>query len=375
MLVDVSVLHKSDARTGIQRVVRALLATFEAHLDPDISLHTVAATRYRTYRYVPNPLGSGVGRPGSNRIKVRSGDVFLGLDLSAHVLPRNERQLSRWRRSGVRINIVIYDLLPVLHPEWFTPKVSAAFAAWLETIARQADNAVCISETVRSDLRSYLIGRRMPEAGTIRLGSKIEQSFPSRGFPEGFNDALIALKSQKTVLVVGTIEPRKGHQDVVLAFEALWLKDPQCRLALVLVGRAGWNTAELQHRLRTHPEAGQRLFWFDDASDEALEALYDAVDRVIMPSFGEGFGLPLIEAASHGKPILARDIAPFREIGGAGVRFFQNGSPTALADIIAQWLADPAPPVIDSRSLPDWHQSATDLLREIDLAPPPPKAN
>src|SRR3546814_2021872 len=105
------------------------------------------------------------------------------------------------------------------------------------------------------------------------------------------------------------------------AFEALWLEgrgptSPQ----LLIVGQAGWKTDALQQRLITHPLRDKHVRWLNDASDEYLEYLYASCAGLLVASRGEGFGLPLIEAAAHNKPVLARDLPVFREeIGRAHV--------------------------------------------------------
>ena len=63
------------------------------------------------------------------------------------------------------------------------------------------------------------------------------------------------------------------------------------------------------------------------------------VSCLISPSEGEGFGLPLIEAAQHATPIIARDIPVFREVAGDHAFYFDGLEASALADAIHQWLA------------------------------------
>ena len=65
----------------------------------------------------------------------------------------------------------------------------------------------------------------------------------------------------------------------------------------ITYGRAGWMVEPLVERLRAHPEAGSRLHWLEGASDELLTSLYADCSGLLMASEGEGFGLPLIEAA------------------------------------------------------------------------------
>jgi len=117
---------------------------------------------------------------------------------------------------------------------------------------------------------------------------------------------------------------------------------------LVIVGKEGWKDfpeelrrtiPEIVSRLRHHPELGRRLFWLEGISDEYLELIYATCTCLIAASEGEGFGLPLIEAAQHKLPIIARDIPVFREVAGNHALYFSGKEPLDLARGIKEWLA------------------------------------
>jgi len=105
------------------------------------------------------------------------------------------------------------------------------------------------------------------------------------------------------------------------------------------VGKMGWKMDVFKVRLDTHPELNKRLFWLNGISDAYLEKVYGACRALIAASVAEGFGLPLIEAAQKGLPVLARDIPVFREVGGTGATYF-GGSNQALEAAISAFLAD-----------------------------------
>jgi glycosyltransferase involved in cell wall biosynthesis len=94
----------------------------------------------------------------------------------------------------------------------------------------------------------------------------------------------------------------------------------------------------LTARIQANRELNKRLFWLKNISDECLEKLYSISTCLIAASEGEGFGLPLIEAAQHGLPIIARDIPVFREVAKDGAFFFSGLNPENLADAIEQWI-------------------------------------
>jgi glycosyltransferase involved in cell wall biosynthesis len=145
------------------------------------------------------------------------------------------------------------------------------------------------------------------------------------------------LTHRQTFLLVGTVEPRKGQAQALDTFELLWKQGIDANL--VIIGKQGWRVETLADRSRRHPELNKRLFWLEGISDEYLEKIYAASACLIAASEGEGFGLPLIEAARHRLPIIARDLPVFREVAGEHAYYFTGTSPRALADAVLDWLA------------------------------------
>lgn len=380
LLVDVSTIVRADVRTGIQRVVRAILGHLAAADIDGVIVQPVFATRNHgfckaTFTSEGRVVNAASGRNGLQPVCVTDGDVFLGLDLAAHTLPLLERHLQSWRRAGVSINIVVYDLLPLSHPQWFSKRLVRNFRRWFGVVARQADRCICISKVTAQDLSQQMpviTGVRAPTIVTIPLGADLGASFPSTGLSDDFAALASWARGHRTVLVVGTIEPRKGHDRLLDAFDHLWNSEPEGNIALAIVGRAGWKTDGLQARIRTHREFGKRLVWVDQASDEALSELYRESAGLISASFAEGFGLPLIEALVHGAPVLARDIPVFREVGGDLFDYFDDDLPSALAMSVRNWLAHLRAPdrgVIST--LPRWQTSGAMVLAHLGFEAAP----
>jgi len=174
--------------------------------------------------------------------------------------------------------------------------------------------------------------------------------------------ALTTLSSGPNFLMVGAIEPRKGYTQVLAAFERLW--DSGYDLRLVIVGKPGWMVEELVEKLRLHSKSGSLLFWLEDVSDADLDRIYSACSCLIAASEGEEFGLPLIEAAQHKLPILARDIPVFREIAGDHASFFNGRTVDALAEAVTDWLklwAQNRHPHSEGMPWVTWAQSANRL--------------
>ncbi len=177
------------------------------------------------------------------------------------------------------------------------------------------------------------------------IGADIEKSAATQGLPDDASQVIAQLSARPSFLMVGTIEPRKGYLQAISAFEQLW-KDG-LDLNLVIVGKEGWKDVpgemrrsipQIVERLRNHPENGRRLLWLEGISDEFLVAIYHASACLIAASEGEGFGLPLIEAAQHRLPLIVRDIPVFREVAGEHAFYFRGEEASDLADALKSWL-------------------------------------
>nr|WP_255662564.1 glycosyltransferase family 1 protein [Acidovorax sp. D4N7] len=331
----------------------------------------VYATRRHGYSYANEDFLDSPTQGEKNTVRpveVQSGDIFLALDLAAHLLPRHQAQVLDWKRTGVRLHVLVYDLLPLQHPEWFPSRTERNFKRWMRWLAIYADNAICISASVKDELQNWLkVHYSLPPtalpASIIVLGADINASVPSGGLPNDAKDLLAHLRNTPFVLMVGTIEPRKGHDQALAAFEHLW-KQSSSMPSLVLVGRGGWKTEALQDKLRRHPESGKRLFWPQNVSDEYLLHLYAACSGVLVASRAEGFGLPVIEAALHRKPVLARDLPVFREIGLPEITFFTGQDAKNLACAITSWLAKKhlASDAERPQKVDTWRTAAQQLL-------------
>lgn len=344
-LVDITNLAIRDAGTGIQRVVRHLLDELVQHAPPGARIEPVSLGDDGVFRharaYCAGRYLERAELPADDPVEFHAGDVYLGLDLVAHLVPAYIDQFRRLRDLGVQQYYVVYDLLPLLRPDCFEPHLLPLFRSWYEAIAEVADGVLCISRAVADEFEAWLHqscpNRERPlSIGWFHLGADMDTRLPAQATVEAGSKELVALGQRPTLLMVGTIEPRKGHAQALAAFEQLWARGIEANL--LIVGRPGWLMESLVDQLRRHPMRGRRLFWFDQASDALLLEAYQRASALLMASEGEGYGLPLIEAARHGLPLLVRDLPVFREIAAGHAHYFSGYEPESLADAITQWL-------------------------------------
>lgn len=378
LFIDISSLVKADHKTGIQRVVRAILKNL-IHATPcDWEVVAVYADEYREGYFVDGKVSGSIegfkpnhqtaGQPAA----FRSGDILLVLDLNHGVALYQEEFLLLLRSRGISVYFTVYDILPVLMPQYFLngSTLSTIHSRWLRIIARM-DGYFAISESVRDELNQWYKDNdiSLPDwycQSFFHLGADLDGSIPSKGMPDNYKEILGILKQRPSFVQVSTIEPRKGYEQILDAFELLWRDGHD--INLVFVGKQGWLVDGLIKRLKKHPELGSRLLWLQGISDEMLGHVYSACACCIMASYGEGFGLPLVEAAQKGLPIIARNIPVFKEITGGHAFFFDANTGAELAEAISLWLEQYTNNKhTDSKEIPwlSWRESANQVMQGL----------
>lgn len=374
ILVDISMLVQVDAKSGIQRTLRSILTALLNDPPDGFTVEAVyAKPNERGYQYARRFSAKSLCRPESGLddepVEPISGDIFIGIDLVYDAFQQADFY-AHMRRIGGQVYFVVHDLLPVYMPEHFPEDLPSKHVRWLETMA-QTDGAICVSRVVADSVEAWLTvfgaQRVRPfKLGWFHLGADVGQSVPTEGLPDDAEYVLKALSSRPSFVSVGTIEPRKGQKQTLAAFEMLWKQGSDVNL--VIVGKQGWNVESLVDAMSRHAERNKRLFWLPGISDEYLDAVYAASSCLIFASEGEGFGLPMIEAAQHKLPIVARDIPVFREVAGEHAFYFSGLTPTALANSVKQWLSlkrEGSAPRSDNMPWSTWKQSAQNFLQVL----------
>jgi alpha-1,2-rhamnosyltransferase len=280
------------------------------------------------------------------------GDQLVLLDSSWHTdfFPWAEQL----KREGVGIVSVIYDLIPLTHPQFYDTRLVQIFNEWFDWITQTAHGYVAISATVRDQVREQMRARIGPaKADTLwfdyfHLGSELDLREETAAIETRL--ARLFDTPEPVFLMVSTIEPRKNHDYLLDAFELAWAAGSTARLCIA--GRIGWKCDALLARVRNHPELNRRLFMFNDLSDTSLEHAYSHASALVFPSYVEGFGLPLVEAMQRGLPAMGSDIPVFREIGGEFMAYFDLAEPQNLADLVTRFESSGQFPA--AHNVADW---------------------
>jgi len=343
LLVDISGLVQHDANTNIQRVIHTILCEWLHNPPNNYRIEPVYATSSQPYRYARRFTARFLGVPEKllfdEPIDYAGGDIFLGLDMQHQIVPAHREFYQTLRRQGVQVNFIVYDLLCISLPQFFVAGAANGLSPWLEVVS-ESDGAICISKSVASDLSDWLEingpAERPFEVSWFHLGGDMNETDSSQSLSPEVSRVPKQLTERLNFLMLDTLEPRKGHTQVLDAFEQLWQNGEN--INLIIVGKQGLMTENLVERLFHHSERSKRLYWFDSISDEYLEKVLATTTCLIAASHGEGFGLPLIEAAQHKLPIIVREIPVFREVAGDHAYYFDSEDPEALADAIKDWI-------------------------------------
>lgn len=222
--------------------------------------------------------------------------------------------LSEMTLRGVRgvprawIAVMIHDTIPLDHPALSGEEAPERFTAKFRAACTFADVLICNSEATRQDVvrHASALGRR-PETVSALLGVARPDPDPA-ALPAGLPP------DRPYFVMIGTIEPRKNHALLLQVWAEMAAAE---RPALVIAGRRGWRNDAVFRQLDDRP-AG--VIEAPDLSDGALAALLQGARALLFPSLAEGFGLPPLEAAALGVPVLAAPLPVYREtLGDFGV--------------------------------------------------------
>ncbi|WP_170018356.1 glycosyltransferase [Campylobacter sp. RM16190] len=346
IFVDITEIYVNDIKTGIQRVVRAQLLMLLNIVKFDYKVEPVYYDDTRSTYFCARDFMRGFYSmhewSRANEIPdMHHGDIFYGLDyMPIGVVNAYKKDIYRkMRAKGVKVFFVIYDIIPILYPQFVPPVSPRNHDRWAKSVIDSADGLVCISDSVVKDVKKYILDNslRMPSIiKSMKLGCDIKSSLPVLGLDNKSKEILNKILSKPTFLMVGTLEPRKGHDATIAAFDVLWQRGYD--INLVIVGKVGWMVDELCEVIGKHDEKDKRLIYLNFVSDEMLEEIYKSSSCLIAASRAEGFGLPLVEAAIHKIPIIARELEVFKEVSNDSATFF--ASDEQLPAVIAKWLDD-----------------------------------
>ena len=210
-------------------------------------------------------------------------------------------------RSGARFVCLIHDLIPMQFPEYARPGQAENHRRRIETVIRFADALIVNSAVTRDALLPHLAraGRNKPV-----LVAPLGLDLPNEvGEPEP--------PGRPYFVYIGTIEAKKNHLLLLNLWRQLATDLGNAAPVLVLIGQRGWEAENVVDMLERCPAVQGSVIEHNTLPDTEMVRLLKDARALLLPSFAEGFGFPLIEAFSVGVPALCSDIPALRETGGA----------------------------------------------------------
>ena len=388
MLLDLSHTSHTQARTGIQRVTRALLAKLAArglarpitwdpyarrwraldHWEQHALTRTAGGHKRGAYWPWHARLRGWLRRATAPHEKAivagTSPGLIVGELFSATVgqaLPSLLAQV-----AGPRIAL-FHDAIALKFPELSAPKTAARFPTYLQELTR-FDGIAAVSEDSRDTLIDYwrwLGLTDVPPVVAIPLGIDL---------PAHANQVDAPTANAPTLLCVGTLEGRKNHLSLLDACERLW-RDGR-RFQLRLIGLAQSETGQkVVERIHALQAAGHPLRYDGPVDEPTLTQAYRNCHFTIYPSLMEGFGLPVLESLAHGKPCICSNRGALGEsASGGGCLALPEVDAPHLAEAIDTLLCQPtrhAALVAEARRRPykTWSTYTDELLAWMGTLP------
>lgn len=273
------------------------------------------------------------------------GDGAIYVQSSPHHLTKPALVRRILERERAQFLCFVHDLIPIEYPEYARPNGAALHRRRIDTIVRAADGIVVNSAATGQSLRPWLIREdRHPDVRVALLGT---QAIP---------DAEPERSAKPYFLCIGTIEPRKNH----LLLLHLWRHmaetlPPNAVPKLIIVGRRGWENEQVIDMLERCPALQGHVEERNGCSDQRLSALLRGARALLLPSFAEGYGMPVAEALSVGIPVICSDLPAMREAGGTAPDFLDPlDGPAWQAHILDHFVQGPRH-VAQMGRISQWH--------------------
>lgn len=292
------------------------------------------------------------------------GNIFLSCGLEwAESYPASFHFL---KESGVKVVTICYDLIPVKFPSYCFVNFSNEFSEYLINILHGSDYIFCISDNTKHDLKNFIknSGAPFPKIKTLKLGTSLYEDDEHTKINKDS-------KSQsKFILYVSTIETRKNHKLIIDVY--LLAKKKNIYLPnMVFVGMKGWGVQSLLSKIEKDNYLKSKISILSNIDDKNLSEFYKNSLFCVYPSYYEGWGLPIVEAASFGKVTLCSNIRPLREAGGKYMKYIDPYCTESWLNEIHSLssnnllLEKIQNKIIKNFQVQKWEDTARQLIREI----------
>ena len=236
----------------------------------------------------------------------RSGEKSLYLQPSPNNLIKPALMRAFLKRENARLVCLVHDLIPIQYPEYARPGGADLHARRMWTVASMSDGIIANSQATLDALQPWLDrAGKQPLTTVAHLGTEARAQVTPHPSDRPY------------FVCVGTIEPRKNHLLLLHLWRAMAeRRGPDAIPKLILVGRRGWENEQVIDLLERCPVLKDTVEEYAGLPDAQVQALIAGARGLLLPSFAEGYGMPVTEALALGVPVLCSDLPALREAGG-----------------------------------------------------------
>lgn len=214
--------------------------------------------------------------------------------------------------------IYIHDLIPIEYPEYQRPETKQQFSDFLKELTNAPVIAVSNSNDTDRRVKKFAAENAWQLAATDVVVPTLDfKKTPATPLTPPVSAFL--QNNSPYFVILGTIEPRKNHLLLLQIWRELSQRENPPRLCII--GKRGWENENVVDMLERCPAITDTVFEFADLSDFEVQTMLQHATALLFPSFAEGLGIPMLEAAALGVPSVASDIPVFREIAPACTTF------------------------------------------------------
>lgn len=215
-------------------------------------------------------------------------------------------------RPDMRAAFFLHDLLPITYPEFFRAFEVRRHLGRVEAMASRASGIIVSGQYNLAALRQYLSARNMPVPKVHISPLSVPRSFQDP--PTGHKTIEGLIRGRPYFVSVGTIEPRKNHLLLLNIWRELRAELGQQTPCLLVVGADGWESENVDDMFERCDALQGTVFRLKGCPTPELAGILAGAKALLMPTFAEGFGLPVTESLAAGTRVLASDIDVFRQI-------------------------------------------------------------
>lgn len=313
LYIDCTSTFRSDLNTGVQKVVRALINEISTFTSVTQLNCIPICYQFDGFYELNDALNISLETVGQfEKIDFRYDDIYFCPD--AFWSYGMTDWYDHFRNQGVKIATLIYDLIPIYYPDYFSATAVNEFETALIDVIRKSDLLFAISESTKNDLKNYCTSKieifNPDKCKVIPLAPALqpclEEDNPSR------------LPSDPYFLMVGTVEPRRGYVEAINEYKTYIAQGGHS--SLLIIGKEGSSAIEVAKCIF---QLKGKITWLTDASDAEVMAAYNRAQAVICPSHTEGYGMSVSEGLVYNGLVLANRLSVFGEFAGSAPYYFE----------------------------------------------------